>query len=58
MSTRRVFLRNSALAMVGVGSAPAWLERARREKLAAPMNDAPLPADVAQQVMKAVSRIH
>ena len=28
MSTRRVFLRNSALAMVGVGSAPAWLERA------------------------------
>ena len=28
MSTRRVFLRNSALAMVGVGSAPRWLERA------------------------------
>ena len=28
------------------------------QKLAAPMNDAPLPADVAQQVMKAVSRIH
>jgi uncharacterized protein (DUF1501 family) len=28
MSTRRVFLRNSALAMVGVGSAPLWLERA------------------------------
>lgn len=26
--TRRVFLRNSALAMVGVGSAPLWLERA------------------------------
>jgi len=25
---RRVFLRNSALAMVGVGSAPLWLERA------------------------------
>jgi len=28
MSSRRVFLRNSALAMVGVGSAPLWLERA------------------------------
>ncbi len=28
MSTRRIFLRNSALAMVGVGSAPAWLTRA------------------------------
>ena len=28
MSTRRIFLRNSALAMVGVGSAPLWLERA------------------------------
>jgi uncharacterized protein (DUF1501 family) len=28
MNTRRVFLRNSALAMVGVGSAPLWLERA------------------------------
>ena len=28
MSTRRVFLRNSALAMVGVGSAPLWLQRA------------------------------
>jgi len=28
MSTRRVFLRNSALAMVGTGSAPLWLERA------------------------------
>src|SRR5579871_6310181 len=27
MTTRRVFLRNSALAMVGVGSAPLWLER-------------------------------
>lgn len=26
--TRRIFLRNSALAMVGVGSAPLWLERA------------------------------
>lgn len=25
---RRIFLRNSALAMVGVGSAPLWLERA------------------------------
>src|SRR5690242_5360684 len=25
---RRVFLRNSALAMVGVGAAPGWLERA------------------------------
>ena len=28
MINRRVFLRNSALAMVGVGSAPLWLERA------------------------------
>ena len=28
MSARRVFLRNSALAMVGVGSAPLWLQRA------------------------------
>ena len=28
MTTRRVFLRNSALAMVGVGAAPLWLERA------------------------------
>src|SRR5215469_33690 len=28
MSTRRVFLRNSALAMVGVGSSPLWLKRA------------------------------
>ncbi|HWB85625.1 MAG TPA: DUF1501 domain-containing protein [Bryobacteraceae bacterium] len=28
MGTRRVFLRNSALAMVGVGSAPLWLQRA------------------------------
>src|SRR5512147_336738 len=28
MSTRRIFLRNSALAMIGVGSAPLWLKRA------------------------------
>lgn len=28
MSTRRVFLRSSALAMVGAGSAPLWLQRA------------------------------
>jgi uncharacterized protein (DUF1501 family) len=28
MHTRRIFLRNSALAMVGVGSAPLWLQRA------------------------------
>ena len=28
MSTRRVFLRNSALAMVGMGTAPMWLKRA------------------------------
>src|SRR5690242_10360117 len=28
MSTRRIFLHNSALAMFGVGSAPLWLERA------------------------------
>src|SRR3954453_21308041 len=26
-STRRIFLRNSALAMVGVGTAPLWLKR-------------------------------
>jgi uncharacterized protein (DUF1501 family) len=28
MSTRRIFIRNSALAMVGIGAAPLWLERA------------------------------
>ena len=28
MTTRRIFLRDSALAMVGVGAAPLWLERA------------------------------
>lgn len=28
MNTRRIFLRNSALAMVGIGSAPLWLRRA------------------------------
>jgi uncharacterized protein (DUF1501 family) len=28
MHTRRIFLRNSALAMAGAGSAPLWLERA------------------------------
>ena len=28
MPTRRFFLRNSALAMVGVGASPLWLERA------------------------------
>jgi uncharacterized protein (DUF1501 family) len=28
MSTRRIFLRNSALAMVGAGTAPLWLQRA------------------------------
>ncbi|SPE42976.1 conserved exported hypothetical protein [Candidatus Sulfopaludibacter sp. SbA3] len=28
MNTRRIFLRNSALAMVGMGSAPLWLTRA------------------------------
>jgi uncharacterized protein (DUF1501 family) len=28
MTNRRIFLRNSALAMVGVGTAPLWLERA------------------------------
>jgi uncharacterized protein (DUF1501 family) len=28
MSTRRIFLRDSALAMVGVGAAPLWLKRA------------------------------
>src|SRR5579859_2885073 len=28
MPTRRIFLRNSALAMIGVGPAPIWLKRA------------------------------
>src|SRR5271155_749128 len=28
MSTRRLFIRNSALAMIGIGAAPLWLERA------------------------------
>ncbi len=28
MPTRRIFLRNSALAMIGVGTAPIWLKRA------------------------------
>src|SRR5689334_2282883 len=28
MTTRRIFIRNSALAMVGAGCAPLWLERA------------------------------
>src|SRR3954468_18217536 len=28
MNSRRIFLRNSALAMVGVGTAPLWLKRA------------------------------
>src|SRR5579863_909820 len=28
MNNRRVFLRNSALAMVGMGTAPLWLKRA------------------------------
>ncbi len=28
MTNRRIFLRNSALAMVGVGTAPLWLKRA------------------------------
>src|ERR1700720_3747959 len=28
MNTRRFFLRNSALAMVGAGTVPLWLERA------------------------------
>ncbi len=37
MTSRRIFLRNSALAMVGVGSAPLWLQRALYAK------DAPSP---------------
>ena len=32
--TRRLFLKNSALAMVGVGARPAWLARARRRRRA------------------------
>ena len=28
MSTRRIFLKNSALAMVGFGAAPLWMQRA------------------------------
>ncbi len=37
MTTRRIFLRNSALAMVGVGTAPLWLKRTLYAK------DAPSP---------------
>jgi uncharacterized protein (DUF1501 family) len=37
MSTRRLFLRNSALAMAGFGAAPLWLQRALYAK------DAPSP---------------
>ncbi|HLH17891.1 MAG TPA: DUF1501 domain-containing protein [Bryobacteraceae bacterium] len=37
MTSRRIFLRNSALAMVGVGAAPLWLQRALYAK------DAPSP---------------
>jgi uncharacterized protein (DUF1501 family) len=28
MTTRRIFLKSSAMAMVGIGAAPAWLSRA------------------------------
>ncbi|MGH9659540.1 MAG: DUF1501 domain-containing protein, partial [Bryobacteraceae bacterium] len=31
MSTRRIFLRDSGLAMVGAGAVPAWLCRAASE---------------------------
>src|SRR6516225_6854318 len=37
MTSRRIFLRNSALVMVGVGTAPLWLKRALYAK------DAPEP---------------
>ena len=37
MTNRRVFLRNSALAMIGAGTAPLWLQRALYAK------DAPSP---------------
>src|ERR1017187_10505125 len=37
MTNRRIFLRNSALAMVGAGTAPLWLQRALYAK------DAPSP---------------
>ena len=37
MHTRRVYLRNCALAMIGAGSAPVWLQRALYA------SDAPLP---------------
>src|SRR5215831_15826034 len=37
MTTRRVFLKSSAMAMVGMGAAPAWLARALYAK------DAPSP---------------
>ena len=37
MTNRRIFLRNSALAMVGAGTAPLWLKRALYAK------DAPSP---------------
>jgi uncharacterized protein (DUF1501 family) len=36
MQTRRIFLRNSALAMVGVGAVPGWLTRALYAAQSAP----------------------
>src|ERR1035441_1509525 len=32
MNTRRVFLKNSALAIFGVGAIPSWLTRSRSEE--------------------------
>jgi uncharacterized protein (DUF1501 family) len=39
MTTRRIFLKSSALAMVGIGSTPSWLSRALYAK------DAPSPSE-------------
>ena len=39
--SRRIFLRNSALAMVGIGSAPLWLQRAALAANTDPGNQGP-----------------
>ncbi len=44
MSTRRIFLRNSALAMVGMGTAPTWLTRALYAGTDAPVRNKVLVA--------------
>lgn len=44
MSTRRAFVKNSALAMFGVGAAPAWLSRTLYAQQAAPRRNKVLVA--------------